>query len=235
MWKWLPTTQTNLLAYDRLRYRMLPYNYSDAAQVTFKGSTMMRALGMDFPNDAKVWEISDEYMFGPAFLAAPVTEARATSRNVYLPSDTSWINFWTGEVQKGGQEISVPAPVETIPLFVRAGSIVPLGPDLQYATEKPADPIELRIYPGANGAFALYDDEGDSYRYEKGLYAVIPISWNDKSRTLTIGKRSGTFPGMLNKRTFRAVLVSPEQGAGIAPSQTAREISYDGNEIRTSL
>ena len=196
---------------------------------------MMRALGMDFPDDAKAWNIPDEYMFGPAFLVAPVTEAKATNRHVYLPSGTNWVNFWTGEIQPGGQEIAASAPLETLPLFVRAGSIVPLGPDLQYATEKPADPIELRVYPGADGAFTLYEDEGDSYRYEKGAYATIPLTWNDKSRTLTIGARQGTFPGMLKERTFRAVLVSPSQGTGIDPAPKATEIPYKGTAISNTL
>ncbi|OIQ95015.1 alpha-xylosidase BoGH31A precursor [mine drainage metagenome] len=232
MWKWLPSTQTNLLAYDRLRYRMLPYNYSVAWKVTSEASTIMRALGMDFPGDAKAWGISDEYMFGPAFLVAPVTTAKATSRSVYLPGGTSWVNFWTGENLKGGRQVTVAAPVETLPLLVRAGSIVPLGPDLQYAMQKPADPIELRIYPGADGSFTLYEDEGDSYRYEKGVYATIPISWKDKTKTLTIGARTGQFPGMLTNRTFNVVWVSAGHGNGVGLTPTPDAVvNYNGSTV----
>ncbi|HTL71664.1 MAG TPA: DUF5110 domain-containing protein, partial [bacterium] len=232
MWKWLPSTQTNLLAYDRLRYRMLPYNYSVAWKVTSEASTIMRAFGMDFPGDAKAWGISNEYMFGPAFLVAPVTEAKATSRSVYLPGGTSWVNFWTGENLKGGRQVTVVAPVETLPLLVRAGSIVPLGPDLQYAMQKPADPIELRVYPGADGSFTLYEDEGDSYRYEKGVYATIPISWKDKTKTLTIGARTGQFPGMLTNRTFNVVWVSAGHGngVGLTPKPDA-VVNYNGSTV----
>jgi len=231
MWTWLPEAQKNLLAYDRLRHRMLPYNYTLGSQVTFASSTIMRALGIDFAGDSKVWAISDEYMFGPAFLVTPVTEPKATSRHVYLPAGTGWTDFWTGESQPGGKDITAAAPIDKMPLFVRAGSIVPLGPDLQYATEKPADPIELRVYPGADGAFTLYEDEGDSYRYEKGAWATIPMTWNDRTRTLTIGARKGSFPGMLAQRTFRAVVVSPGVGTGIDPAPKATEVTYRGEPI----
>jgi alpha-D-xyloside xylohydrolase len=219
MWHWLPGTQTNLLAYDQLRYRMLPYNYSQAWDVTSRGGTIMRALGMDFPTDPKAWNIGHEYMFGPAFLVAPVTEAQATKWNVYLPAGPGWINFWTGERMAGGQDAQTDAPLERLPLFVKAGSIVPLGPDLQYASEKPADPIELRVYRGADGRFTLYEDEGDNYNYEKGKHATIPISWNEAKNTLEIGRRDGKFPGMLQERTFHVVWVSPAHGAGAALTQ----------------
>jgi alpha-D-xyloside xylohydrolase len=209
MWKWLPATQSNLLAYDKLRYRMLPYNYSVAWKVTSEASTIMRALGMDFPDDATAWGISDEYMFGPAFLVAPVTEAKSVSRSVYLPAGTHWVNFWTGETMAGGHQVTIPSPIVVLPLLVRSGSIIPLGPELQYATEKPADPIEVRIYPGADGTFTLYEDEGDSYRYESGAYSTIQFSWNDKAKILTVGARKGEFPNMLKERTFRVVLVAP--------------------------
>jgi len=235
IWKWLPDTQKNLVAYDRLRYRMLPYNYSVAWQVTNKASTIMRALGMDFPADSKAWNIANEYMFGPAFLVAPVTEAKATSRTVYLPAGTNWVNFWTGETQSGGREITAAAPIETLPLFVRAGSIVPFGPDLQYAAEKPADPIELRVYPGADGSFTLYEDEGDGYNYEKGAYATIPLKWDDKKRTLTIGGRAGEFSGMVKERTFRVILVAPRVGTGIDASGKVEVVRYDGSSIEVHL
>ena len=155
----------------------------------------MRALVMDFPNDRQALAISDKYMFGLAFLASPVTTPQARSREVYLLARTSWMDFWTGETLAGGKTISANAPVNIMPLYVRAGSIVPLGPVLQYAAEKPEDPIELRVYRGADGKFVLYEDEGDNYNYEKGKHATIPIEWNDASQLLTIGKRFGSIRG----------------------------------------
>jgi alpha-D-xyloside xylohydrolase len=234
-WNWLPETQTNLIAYDRLRYRMLPYNYSVAWKITSESYTPMRALVMDFPKDKNVLPIGDEYMFGPAFLVSPVTTPHATSREVYLPAGTSWVDFWTGETLAGGKAISADAPVNILPLYVRAGSIVPLGPVVQYATEKPADPIELRVYRGAGGAFTLYEDEDDNYNYEKGKFATIPFEWNESKRTLTIGKRSGNFPGMINERTFRVVFVSPSHGAGMAMEQQADAVvHYSGKMVTVS-
>ena len=235
IWNWLPETRKILLTYDRLRYLMLPYNYTVGSEVTFHGATIMKALGMDFPNDPKVWDLKDEYLFGPSFLVAPVTTPKATSREVYLPAGTRWVNFWTGESHPGGKTLTVPAPITTIPLFVKAGSIVPLGPDLQYTSEKPADPIEIRVYPGSDGSFTLYEDEGDSYRYEKGVCSTIPFTWDNAKKTLSIGARRGEFPGMLRKRTFRVVLVAPGKGTGIDPSPTAHEITYEGTPINVTL
>ena len=232
IWNWLPATQTNLIAYDQLRYRMLPYNYSVAWKITSDHYTPMRALVMDFPKDANTLAISDEYMFGPAFLVCPITSPQATSREVYLPSGATWVDFWTGETLAGGKTVTANAPVNILPLLVRAGSMVPLGPVLQYATEKPEDPVELRIYRGADGKFTLYEDEGDSYNYEKGKYATIPFEWNEARQTLTIGKRSGNFPGMLKERTFRAVFVSPNHGAGMAAEEKADAVvHYTGKAI----
>ena len=226
MWNWLPQTQTNLIAYDQLRYRMLPYNYSVAWKITHDHYTPMRALVMDFPADKNVFAIGDEYMFGPSFLVSPVTTPQATSREVYLPAGTSWMDFWTGETLSGGQTVTANAPVNILPLFVRAGSIVPLGPVMQYATEKSADPIELRIYRGADGQFTLYEDEGDGYNYEKGKFATIPFGWNEAKQTLTIGKRIGSFTGVLKERTFRVVFVSPRHGSGMAAEEKADSVVY---------
>ena len=232
IWKWLPATQTNLIAYDKLRYRMLPYNYSVAWKITHDHYTPMRPLVMDFPKDPNVFAIGDEYMFGPAFLVTPVTTAQATTRAVNLPSGTGWVDFWTGETLSGGKTVTANAPVNILPLFVRAGSIVPFGPVVQYATEKPADPIELRIYRGADGEFTLYEDEGDSYNYEKGAYATIPFAWNESKETLTIGSRSGKFPGMLKERTFRVVFVSLGHGAGPAAEEKADSVvNYTGKSV----
>jgi alpha-D-xyloside xylohydrolase len=219
-WRFDEKTQGILRNYLDLRYRLLPYLYSTAWQVTSEGTTFMRPLVMDFPKDPQVLGIGDQYLFGPAIMVTPVTIAGATNRSVYLPASSApWFNFWTGETSPAGQRVEAAAGVETLPLFVKPGSIIPMGPFLQYSSEKPADPIELRIYRGADGKFTLYEDEGDSYNYEKGKYATIPISWNDAKRALEIGKRSGEFPGMLKERTFNIVFVSPNHGAGIPAAE----------------
>ena len=235
MWKWLPETQKILLACDELRHRLLPYNYSVAWRVTSDGYTMMRALPLDFRADQTSLAVSNEYMLGPAFLVAPVTEPQATNKTVYLPAGTDWVNFWSGEKFDGGQTVNAAAPLAQMPLFVRAGSIVPLGPLVQFAGEKPADPLELRVYRGADGAFTLYEDEGDNYNYERGVHATIPISWNEKSKTLTLGRRSGKFPGMLEQRKFRIVFVSPNHGIGGAVTENADvEVVYRGRALKIS-
>ncbi|MDP9173220.1 MAG: glycoside hydrolase family 31 protein [Planctomycetota bacterium] len=232
MWKWLPQTQDQLLAYDRLRYRLLPYAYSVAWKVTHQGYTILRPLVMDFRADPKAHLISDEFMDGPAFLVTPVTEPRATSREVYLPASTSWTNFWTGESTAGGKQITVPAPLDKLPLFIRAGSIIPFGPELQYADEKPADPMDIRVYPGADGSFTLYEDEGDNYNYEKGIYSTVDFKWNDVAKTLTVGQRQGEYPGMLKKRIFRIVYVRPGKGEGDLPSEMPdAQIHYTGEAV----
>ncbi len=157
------------------------------------------------------------------------------TRKVYLPGTTAWINFWTGESLAGVQIISAPAPIDIMPLYVKAGSIIPMGPYLQYVTEKPADPIELRIYPGADGTFELYEDENDNYNYEKGKYAVVPFSWNDKTKALTIGERKGEFEGMLKERIFNLVLVSQSAGIGIEPSTVFRTLRYTGKRLTVKM
>ena len=383
----------SLQKFDRLRYRLLPYIYSLAWQVTHNGYTIMRGLPMDFPGDGNVLDAGREYMFGPAFLVAPVTEKMYFNHNytgrvippgnlfnrdgrrgsltaaffngirfdtlaatgtishldvnwnddrsrppavhryhysirmtgelsppesgtytlvttsndgirviagkdtvienwtphgatmdmgdialeknhripftveyfqtlgsavtriawilpsekdtlreqdlppaktypVYLPEGTSWYDFWRGTVTRGGRTIQVPAPIDEMPLFVKAGTILPLGPYLQWAGEKPADTLELRIYPGNDGSFLLYEDENDNYNYEKGIYATIPFTWNEKQQTLTIGKREGSFPGMPEKRIFRIVWVRENHGTGISPEKAAdRTVTYTGKKI----
>jgi alpha-D-xyloside xylohydrolase len=232
VWKWLPETQKILTDYDDLRHQLLPYVYSVSWQVSHNNSTVMRALAFDFRNDPKALATADEYLFGLAFLVAPVTTPQATNKPVYLPSGTRWINFWTGENFGGGDSVETPAPLEQIPLYVRAGSILPIGPLVQYAGEKPADPLELRIYRGADGSFTLYEDEGDNYNYERGAYSTIQFTWDDTKQALTIGKRSGNFHGMLKERTFRIVFVSPAHGVGAAPTEKPDAvIHYAGKAI----
>ncbi len=221
-----------LIRYDKLRYRLLPYIYSLAWQVTAHDSTIMRPLVMDWRTDPHVWNIGDQFMFGPDLLISPVTEQGAISRWLYLPASPAWYDFWTGDKTNGQQRIEVTAPLDRIPVYVRAGSILPLGPEIEWAGQNPAAPIELRIYPGADGDFQLYDDAGDTYAYEKGAHSIIPIHWNEASKTLTIGAREGSFPTMLSQRTFRIVFVSGNHGAGASPTaQVDKEVQYDGSSV----
>ena len=239
----------------RLRYALLPYIYSTSWDVSHRQSTFMRALVMDFPKDKKVWDMNDEYMFGKAFLVAPVLEAQYTpekvvkvdeesgwnrenagktgneavvadftgkkSTELYLPASTVWYDFWTNEKIKGGREITRETTLDLIPLYIKAGSIVPFGPDVQYATEKPWDNLVLRVYPGADGSFVLYEDEFDNYNYEKGAYTEIPMSWDDSSRRLTLGTRKGEYKGMLQSRGFTVVL----------PDGRQKSVSYNGKKV----
>ena len=231
LWRFGPQYEPILVKYDNLRYRLMPYIYSQAWQVTHHSGTIMRALVMDFPQDDTARESKDEFLFGPSLLVCPVTQPGATSRRVYLPSGTRWTDFWTGRGYKGGQTITASAPIDTMPLYVRGGSLVPLGPFLQYASEKPADPIELRVYRGANGAFTLYEDEGDSYRYEKGVRATIPITWDEPSQTLSLGTRIGKFPGMPVRRTFRVVWVRAGRGVGLEAARPDTVLTYTGRPV----
>jgi alpha-D-xyloside xylohydrolase len=231
IWSYGPEAQKTLVAYDNLRYRLMPYIYSLAWKTTSEGYTIMRPLVMDFREDTRAQNIGDQFLFGPAILVSPVTEPCAATRRLYLPN-TKWYDFWTGSAIQGGRTLDAPSPIDRMPLYVRAGSIVPLGPDLQYATEKPADPIELRIYRGANGTFTLYEDENDSYNYEKGVHATIPLSWDDAAHTLTIGDRTGAFPGMLEKRTFRVVFVTENHGTGGSlTGNVDKTVLYSGKKI----
>jgi alpha-D-xyloside xylohydrolase len=227
---WDANTKSILLNYDNLRYRLLPYIYSLAWKVTNEAYTMMRALAFDFRTDTSIYNIQDQYMFGPAFLVNPVT-AQAITRKVYLPNSFTWYNFWTGESFVGGQTIDAQAPIETIPLYVKAGSIIPMGPFMQYATEKPADTLELRIYQGADGQCTLYEDENDNYHYEQGHYSVIPITYHDSSKQLIIGARQGTFTGMSQNKIFNIVWVDRGKGIGIdSPVKFDRVIHYHGSQ-----
>lgn len=232
LWRFGPQFEPILVKYDNLRYRLMPYIYSQAWQVTAQAGTIMRALVMDFPFDVQARQSRDEFLFGPSLLVCPVTKKGATSRSVYLPKGTSWIDFWNGKRYEGGNTVTAPAPIDTMPLFVRAGSIIPIGPFLQHTSEKAADPIELRVYRGANGAFTLYEDQGDNYAYESGVHSTIPISWDENASTLTIGNRKGSFPGMLSKRTFRIVWVTPGAGTGLGASRKDDQVvSYTGKSV----
>ncbi|MBN2188443.1 MAG: glycoside hydrolase family 31 protein, partial [Chitinispirillaceae bacterium] len=227
------TPRATCTRFSRLRYRLLPYIYSLAWKVTNEGYTMTRALPFDFPNDANVYNIADQFMFGPALLINPVHVVGATARNVYLPAGT-WYNFWAGTsaTYATGTTVSgVSAPLTIIPIYARAGSIIPMGPRIQYATQS-VDPIEIRVYPGADGSFTLYEDQGDSYAYETGSYATIPMSYSHSTGKLTIGTRSGSFSGMLSSRTFNIVFVT--SGHGIGDTVTTNPdcvVSYNGTGV----
>lgn len=240
----------------RLRYRLIPYLYSTAWQVTSNNGSYMRPLFADFASDKKVWNMTDEFMFGRSILAAPIVDPQYTEEKIvrtnemtgwdrndvkgqkeegrgvdwsatktamkYLPKGAVWYDFWTNQTYKGGQTLTLQTTLDRVPMFVRAGSILPLGPEMQYVGEKPWNNLEIRVYPGANGSFTLYEDEGDSYNYEKGAYSTITFDWNDKSRTLTIGERKGSFPGMLTSRQFTVVW----------PDGTTKQTDYQGQTIK---
>jgi alpha-D-xyloside xylohydrolase len=226
-----PAYQAELL-FDRLRYRLFPYLYSWAWKVTHAGATFMRPLVMDFPDDPQVRGLTDEYMFGDSLLVCPITHYKARSRQVYLPAGT-WYDLWTGKAMKPGVQ-EVAAPLDRMPLFVKAGAILPIGPDLQYISEKPQDPITLYVYPGADGDFTLYEDDGTTYGYEKGKYSEIPIHWDDATKTLTTGSRSGSFEGMV--KGFR-VVIGVGRDFPVVPNQEApAELrTYQGEKLSVPL
>jgi len=228
--QWSTQGKANLLLTDNLRYRLMPYIYSLAWRVTSAGYTIMRPLVFDFQNDTMVYGIKDQFMFGPALLVNPVTAMGATSRSIYLPAGT-WTDFWTGQTKMGGGTSTVDAPLSQIPLYVRAGSIIPMGPNIQYATQS-VDPLEIRIYKGQNGSFTLYEDEGDTYGYESGKYAQIPFTWDEAAQQLTIGARTGSFTGMLASRTFNVVWVGANHGAGVGVTATPDQVvTYTGAQV----
>ena len=241
----------------RLRYRLIPYLYSTAWQVTSNNDSYMRPLFSDFAADKNVWNTTDEFMFGHSILAAPIVNPQYTEEKIirtdamtgwnrqdvkgenaqgvdwsatktatkYLPKGTTWYDFWTGKQYKGGQNVTLETTIDRVPMFVRAGSILPLGPEMQYVGEKKWDNLEMRVYPGANGRFVLYEDEGDNYNYEKGAYATITFQWNDSKKVLTIGDRQGNYPGMLKTRTFTIVMPNGQQ----------KQVEYSGSKTEIRL
>jgi len=203
-----------------------------AGMVTHKDYTIMRPLVMDFSHDKKVFSINDQYMFGPAFLINPVTEYKARNRTVYLPSGSGWYHFQTGRYYEGGQNVQADAPYTEIPIFIKEGSIIPFGPDIQYTSERPADSVKLFIYTGRNAVFDLYEDEGDNYNYEKGFYSFITFRWEESNKLLIIEDRRGDFPDMLRNRVFEIVLIGKNRTAGFENAKPARTVFYSGEKIR---
>ncbi|MCR4957871.1 MAG: DUF5110 domain-containing protein [Prevotella sp.] len=242
----------------RLRYRLIPYLYSTAWQVTSNNDSYMRPLFADFASDKRVWNMTDEFLFGHSILACPIVDPQYTEEKIirtnamtgwdrqnvtggsaagavdftaaktatkYLPKGAAWYDFWTNQRYQGGKDVTLETTLDRVPMFVRAGSILPLGPEMQYVGEKPWNNLELRVYPGADASFTLYEDEGDSYNYERGVYTTITITWSDRARTLTIGQRQGSFPGMLQQRQFTVVM----------PDGTTKTVTYDGKETQLRL
>lgn len=229
LWSYGANAERILRQYDRLRYRLMPYHYALAWKTTSESYTPMRPLVMDYREDVQAQNTGDEFLYGPALLVAPVTEPAAATREVYLPRG-KWYDFWSGTVIEGGRRLQAQAPLDRMPLFVPAGAILPLGPDEQYASEK-TDPIELRVYRGASGSFTLYEDENDNYHYEKGAHAAIALQWDESAHTLTIGARSGSYPGMPARHTFRVVFVDASKGSGIEATADAQAVDYSGQAV----
>jgi alpha-D-xyloside xylohydrolase len=222
------------LKFDRLRYVLLPYIYSLAAGVTRDGGTIMRPLAMDFPSFTPV--IDDQYMFGPALMVSPVTAYKIRERDVVLPpTPGGWYDFWTGAALASGNH-RVPAPFDQIPLHVPAGAVIPFGPELQFTAEKPANPITMFVYAGRDGSFTLYEDDGTTTAYENGAYATIPIRWDDRTRTLTIGDRRGSYPHMPDPRIFHVVLVTKSRPVPFSlETKVADSVGYAGSAVTVKL
>jgi len=219
-----------------MRYRLMPYIYSIAADVYFNDYTIMRPLIMDFGKDRNVFNIGYQFMFGPAIMVNPVYVYKARTREVYFPNNNIWYDFYTGKIESyGGESKVVSAPYDHIPLYIRAGSIIPYGPLIEYTREKPAENIRLYVYQGNDGKFTLYEDEGINYNYEDGKYAKIEFDYNDSIKTLTINRREGEFPGMLEERIFTIVTVSESSPIGYDPDAKGEEVVYNGEKIKIKL
>ncbi len=226
-----------IVAYDKLRYRLMPYLYSMAGMVHLKDYTMMRGLVMDFNGDEKVLDIKDQWMFGSALMACPVGEYQKYSREVYLPKQKGWYDFYTGAYHAGGQTIVADAPFDKIPVFIPEGAILPIGPEMQWSDEKKPELIDLYVYAGKDGSYTLYEDEGTNYNYEKGKYAVIDFKYDDARKQVTIGARKGSFDGMLQKRRFNIILVDQkkQQGVNLAKSPKGKVVKYSGQAMTVKL
>jgi len=229
-------TYRSMVWYDELRYRLMPYIYTLGADTYFKDGTIMRGLVMDFATDKKTWGIDDEYLFGPALLVAPVTEFKARRRKVYLPAGSTWYDFYTGRRVDGGQVITAIAPYERMPLFVRSGSIIPIGPAIQHTGNNSHSPLALNVYTGANGSFSLYEDDGLTRQYLHGKYSRIPVVWNEQAKTLGIAAREGTYPGMAGKRTIRVRWMRPGVARALTfDSKADVTITYDGRPLTVRM
>jgi alpha-D-xyloside xylohydrolase len=224
----------SIVYYTKLRYRLMPYIYSLAGMTWTDDYTIMRPLVMDFTADHQVYDIGDQFMFGPALMVSPVYVYGVRNREVYFPADSGWYDFYTGRYVPGGQRLSVAAPYERVPLYVREGSILPVGPDMQYSAEKPASELTLYVYTGRNAHFTLYEDEGTNYNYERGQYATIPMTYDEQQGTLTIGARNGSFPGMLQTRTFNVIFVGKRNPVPFVSDAAATAAASQASAAATS-
>lgn len=234
-WKYGEKVETAMRKMLNLRYRLMPYIYSTGWQVSKNSSTMMRPLVMDFHTDQKAVQQGYEYMFGKSMLIAPVTDAGIKQWGVYLPKSTMWYDLWTGEKFDGGQTVQADASNDKIPVFVRAGSIIPVGKVMQHTAQAPADTLDVLIYQGADGDFELYEDEGDSYNYEKGKYTTIAFTWNNATKKLIIGPRKGAYPGNLQNRVFKVIVIKPGSGIDATEGTTGQLIAYRGKQVSIKL
>ncbi|WP_163710660.1 TIM-barrel domain-containing protein [Mangrovibacterium lignilyticum] len=226
----------SMLYYDKLRYRLMPYIYSLTGAVYHHDYTMMRGLAMDFASDKRVLNIDDQYLFGPSLMVCPVYNYQERQRDVYFPNNGGWYNLYNGKYVAGGQKQNVDAPYERMPLFVREGSIVPVGPEIEYASEKPDAPIDLYVYAGKDASFELYEDENTNYNYEKGAFSTIQFNYSEADKKITIQARKGEFPGMVTNRIFRVIVVSPDSPVGMLDeSAVSHEIQYSGDEVSVQL
>jgi len=231
-WKYGEKMEANIRSILNTRYRLMPYIYSEAWNVSKNNSTIMRPMVMDFGDDGQAVQQGYQYMFGKSMLIAPVTKEGVSAWNVYLPKSSGWYDFWTGKRFEGGQTVNAAAPPDKLPVFVKAGSIIPLGKLIQHTGEKQGDTLEIRIYKGADAEFGLYEDEGDGYDYEKGSYSLIPFRWDEKSGTLSIGKSNGNYPGDLKKRIFNITFVKENEGTGTDMEYPQRQIHYTGRAVK---
>ncbi|MGQ8366210.1 TIM-barrel domain-containing protein [Glaciecola sp. 1036] len=226
----------SMVYYTKLRYRLMPYIYSEAGKMYHQDGTLMRGLVMDFPEDKTAINLNDQYMFGPALLVNPVHQEGATCREVYLPQGTTWFDFYTGKSYQGGQTIEASAPLTRMPLFVKAGSIIPTGPAIQTVYEKPDAPILLTIYAGEDGEYALYEDDGKSYDYEKGEFSFVQINYDDNAKTVSFSQREGGFPELVTERVFNIRLITGEQAdAANFDVQTEAQVTYTGEPVSVQL
>lgn len=226
----------SMLYYNNLRYRMMPYIYSIAGHTYHHDYTMMRGLMMDFPQDLKASNLTDAFLFGPSLLINPVYKYKDRNREVYLPLGQGWYDLYTGRYFSGGQTIKAAAPYEKMPVYVKEGSIVPMGPELQHTSEKPADPLMLFVYAGKDASFSLYEDEGTNYNYEKGAFATIDFNYNERIKTLTIGNRKGNFKGMLENRTFKILVITAKSAKALDFNQKVNQtITYNGKATTIKL
>lgn len=232
IWRYGPSFEQTARDFIDIRYQLMPYIYSVAGEVTDKGAAFIKPLAHDYPNDRECWNIQNQFLFGQAFMICPVIKHGERQRMVYLP-EGRWFDFWTGQALQGGVHIQAEAGLDRIAVYVKAGTVLPVGPKIQYAMEENKDSLKIFIYPGADGEFTLYEDEGDTYNYENGRYSEIRMKWNDAQKCLTIDNRKGDFNGMIPDREFELIMV--REGIGGLESKDTKRIAYNGQRIQVQF